>query len=222
MSIVLDHFLASGRNKLIPTENGAYVAFTYKEKQCAVSLDEWKNTWSKQVDTYDGVLLKATASDNTEHMFIVAPTQASGTLILWHSSSIAGGTEYITDSSKAKLDFDGYNKTQTIIKTLSQESTTSYAPGYCYNYSYGNIPAHSWYLPALGEVDLIWQNKSAINTVLTGLGQSSLTEDRYWSSTEYSSDYAWREYMTDGHPTNGPKSEDSYYFYARACTAFNS
>jgi len=209
-----------GTTHYVPTENGAYVAYTYKGKQYGCTIDEWQENYSSQVDTYDGVLLIANDSEGTSHKFIVAPTQASKAL-LWYNGYVAGGTEYITDEDTAKLDFDGKTKTKTIVTTLGQESSIDCAPGFCYNYSYGNIPAHSWYLPALGELDLIWQNASAINTVLTGLGQSKLTAvgNYHWSSTEFSSDCSWGENLKYGNVSSYYGKNNS--FYVRACTAFN-
>lgn len=52
-------------------------------------------------------------------------------------------------------------------------------------------------MPSLTELEKLFANKAAINASLNALGVA-LLEGWYWSSTEYSSNYAWSLWMDDG------------------------
>ena len=57
-----------------------------------------------------------------------------------------------------------------------------------------------WYLPAVDELELIYQNKSIINRRLNERGYGEFLDDFHWSSTEKmdDSDCAWFVDMFDG------------------------
>ena len=59
-----------------------------------------------------------------------------------------------------------------------------------------------WYLPARSELDVLWQNLTAINANAAG----NLTASRYWSSTESSSLNAWGEDIWSGRISTGLKN----------------
>ena len=48
-----------------------------------------------------------------------------------------------------------------------------------------------WYVPALGQLALIYLNMTEINAALTKIGGTALAAEGYWSSSEYSSNIAW-------------------------------
>ena len=75
-----------------------------------------------------------------------------------------------------------------------------------------------WYLPAIDELKLIYQNKSIINRRLNERGYGEFLDDCYWSSTEDvdNSDYAWFVYMLIGNAHNTGKIN----CYVRAVSAF--
>lgn len=54
-----------------------------------------------------------------------------------------------------------------------------------------NITYGDWYLPSKYELNLLYQNKAAINAAATANGGQALLEDAYWSSTEISDNNAW-------------------------------
>ena len=76
-----------------------------------------------------------------------------------------------------------------------------------------------WYLPAVGELLLIYENKSIINRRLNERGYGEFLDEFYWSSTEDvdNSDCAWGVYMGDGDTHNFSKIGNSC---VRAVSAF--
>ena len=56
-----------------------------------------------------------------------------------------------------------------------------------------------WYLPSKGELNLMYNNKDAINTTALANGGSSFVSTNYWSSTESFSTQAWiQDFNTGG------------------------
>ncbi|MBE6444288.1 MAG: DUF1566 domain-containing protein, partial [Alphaproteobacteria bacterium] len=90
---------------------------------------------------------------------------------------------------------------------------SSYAPGYCYNLTEGGQTEGSWFLPNLKELKAIYDNKATIDTALTSAGGTTFSLGYYWSSTEYSSIYAWRLYVDDG--STSYRNKISYSSYVR-------
>ncbi len=63
-----------------------------------------------------------------------------------------------------------------------------------------NINGESgWYLPAIDELNLLWNNRFLINKILRLKGYSLLSESRYWSSTEVSVGIAYYFNFNNGH-----------------------
>jgi hypothetical protein len=88
-------------------------------------------------------------------------------------------------------------------------------------------PKNDWYLPAIDELSLLWQNRFNVNRTLSGnssfgpiLGATQIGYDNYWSSTEYNSTNAWYFYFLNGIAENPIKSA-SYIMYVRAVRKFS-
>ena len=102
------------------------------------------------------------------------------------------------DSDVAKADYNGAGNTANIMK-LPQR--TDYATNYCSTYILpdGNTKG---YLPSLGQLNLAYQNKDAIDAALSKCG-AAMFEDYYWSSTfwgnnRYGYRNCWMLYWSDG------------------------
>lgn len=83
---------------------------------------------------------------------------------------------------QAIYDLDGYENTRIV-----RENCTSSAAFYAVDFENG------WYVPALGQLNYLYGNLVEVNASLlvaggTPFGNGSWT---YWSSTEFSSYYAW-------------------------------
>ena len=125
-----------------------------------------------------------------------------------YGTDISGLTN-ITSSSTAKNDFSGKSNTSKIVSALGDKS--SYAAGYCYNYTTTGTSKGDWYLPAAGELYAsIMTNYSAVNNGIKAAGGKQLSSDYYyWSSSEYGSKYAWEVVAYYGGVGYGGKSNNN-------------
>lgn len=60
-------------------------------------------------------------------------------------------------------------------------------------------------IPALGVLNIIAHLRDEINNALDYIGKPKLADTWYWSSTEYSQDFAWNVYFSDGFTVNSFK-----------------
>ena len=154
-----------------------------------------KSTMTGSANEYDGVVV----SDGT-HAFVIGKNQASSTLRFGGYSKDLSNIGVVCTSARAtaQADFAGDANTTAIINALS---------GYNDGYSTG-APAAEWcrtqfngngYLPSLGEWNLAYSNKAAVNTAMSNIGGTAITDSYYWSSTLYNaSDYSWALRWTYG------------------------
>ena len=114
-----------------------------------------------------------------------------------------------TTSIEAVMDMDGAKNTNEILRTAKMASgttnTATYAPAahYCKFYNHNTYTTGTdslgWYLPAAGEMQLIYGNRVELNNTLYELNKRDnrntlLTNNSYWTSTEYNDNYAWYLY----------------------------
>ena len=112
-------------------------------------------------------------------------------------------------SSAAKADWQGKNNTRLVLDYCKANGKSCPAFEYVNSYKTEGTKAGDWYLPAGGELNAIYQNKDVLNTALGKIGGTKLGTDCYWSSSEYSSYYAWAQ-----HFLNGNISSDHNKFYS--------
>ena len=163
----------------------------------AVSYTDWpshQNIGEKA----DGVLIVEGG-----HALVVAPHKKYG---CWSSKngSATNEVEYSNENRIKLLDtWNGKELTKKICTDPSspfkEESTTStYAPGYCYNYSphsrtENGLTAGNYWLPCVAELMMIFTHNHKINAglkLISGAQQLPLN-DIYLSSTENSPGYVW-------------------------------
>lgn len=142
--------------------------------------------------------------------FVIAKDNVS-TSMIWSSntSSLVDGILTTTDATEAKTDFAGQANTELMLAT-----DTSGAGYSCANYTFPN--GTKGYLPALGEWDIAYQNKSAIDTAMTLIGGTALGSNYYWSSTQGSATSAWSLRWSNGITGNNYKGGN---YYVRAFSA---
>ena len=114
-------------------------------------------------------------------------------------------SDYTTWTSGALSDFNGKNNTNAIITAYAEHSVEMDARDMCkvlqtFNAgTYGSNQGFTdWYIPAEGQLALIYLNKTAINEALTAIGGTTFSDNYYWSSSEYSSSDGWRVYFFNG------------------------
>ena len=74
------------------------------------------------------------------------------------------------------------------------------------------------YIPAVGEMYLIYLHKKALNEALEAVGGEPITDDWYWTSTEGSAAYAWLLYLTSGYMSDYTKT--THATHVRPVSAF--
>ena len=75
------------------------------------------------------------------------------------------------------------------------------------------------YIPAVGEMYLIYLHKKSLNEALEYVGGKPKANKWYWTSTEYSATIAWGLYLGDGIMYYGTKA--TYALHVRPVSAFN-
>lgn len=166
--------------------NGVYV---YSNDGLLYNPDDWDTA------NNDSAVGVAVVTDDCK--FAISKSLPMKNAIEWggYGTDISGLTNCTSESS-AQNDFNGQSNTSTIISALG--SSTNLAAGYCRSQS---LNGKTGYLPAAGELYVMWENKSDINSALQKIGASTIdsafnnlynTDYHFpWSSTEYSSDRAW-------------------------------
>ena len=61
---------------------------------------------------------------------------------------------------------------------------------------------NDWYLPARSELNVLWENRTAIDVNAAG----NFTTSLYWSSTENNTNTAWNEFFSNGTIGNSTKT----------------
>lgn len=145
---------------------------------------------------------------------LIAATADHGVLKPW------GTVGFITGATST---VDGARNTVNIVNAMG--SGTGYAAGVCSNYevdSLGNTPCESgnacyndWFLPAgnnsvsTGQLNCLYQNKTAIGGFFSGL---------YWSSTERNQFSSWTQQFVTGSQSAFPKDTSYSIRCVRAFT----
>ena len=112
----------------------------------------------------------------------------------------------ISGYNNALSDFNGLSNTETLVG-LGEDYVAANA---CWKYNDG-VSNLKWYLPAMGEFGYLMPRFNEINSVITALGGVAVYGSYgFWSSSEYSSNYAYRLHTSPGSVTNGSKSQDYY------------
>lgn len=137
-------------------------------------------------------------------------------------------------SLNALADFDGVGNTNVLLSLTKSQTdwqtadtiTNTYSSGYtpaaccCWRYSTVGTSQGDWYLPACGELGYVCARRGVINTALRYIIDNQLVEfcstvptANFWSSSEYSSNFARYVGMYSGYVDDTIKSS-SYYVRA--------
>ena len=134
-----------------------------------------------------------------------------------------------SSSNNCLADFDGRGNTDKIITQRGNKEYTSWKPTYdtqadypaascCDMFYTEGTQQGDWYLPAMGELGYIMPPFNRISEAITkmrnaygsSVGAVLSASYYYWSSSEYSSDYARRVYTYDGSVEYGGKGSNGY------------
>jgi len=103
-----------------------------------------------------------------------------------------GGSGHLSEyypnwTSGALSDFNGKSNTEIIANSSSNNRDMCKVLS-TYN---ANNNFSDWYVPALGQLALIYLNKTKINEALNKIGRTTIAAENYWASSENTTDYGW-------------------------------
>ena len=177
----------------------------------------------------DGVLIV-----DGGHYLLVAPHEKQ---CRWASKIGAGGpdNESYTTANRIKFlnTWDGKERTERICGPGSpfeneNKDSSTYAPGYCYNYtphpeidsSTPGLKAHDYWLPCIAELMMIYTHKDKINAGLKLIPFSHpLQNTDYWTSNNDAKSYAWYINLNNGY-LKGAMNKMISNPYARPVSTF--
>jgi len=120
------------------------------------------------------------------------------------------------DISNVESTWDGKTNTNNLIAAGAVEGITAgTAAVLCDNST--NQGKSDWYLPAIDELNKVWDNRWEIAQGLTTAG-TQLAFDNYWSSSEFNVQYAFLFSFTNGDFTDALKGD---LFSVRAMRKFS-
>ena len=127
--------------------------------------------------------------------FVIAKEDASSSTLRWGGyDKTVPDIVTSTSSATALLDYDGAGNTPKIIEYLAgtNDGYVDGAPAAeaCAAFTFPN--GKTGYLPALGEWQGAYNNKTAVVSAMTLIGGTAIkTSDYYWSSTQSNSNLSW-------------------------------
>lgn len=150
--------------------------------------------------------------ETKQHGLVCAIFDISGTM-QWYAGA------YSDTIAMGDGPMSGEMNTAIIVAKLGKGDGNPYAARLCSELftTENNISYGDWYLPSKYELQLIYQNKEAIDTAITNYGGLVLSTGYYWSSTEIDNEHTWSLSMGTGN------LNQSYKFYGnrvRAIRAF--
>ena len=106
------------------------------------------------------------------------------------------GTDFTTWSTGPVVDFNGKANTAAIIAAYTDYSVDMDAKDMCkvletFNAGSDNEGHNDWYVPACGQLALIYLAKTDIEAALAKIGGTAFASALYWSSSENDASYAW-------------------------------
>ena len=117
----------------------------------------------------------------------------------------ADGEEITLTNSEDETEYDGYiNNYMDAVADWNGKANTKHLEDIGLNE--GIKLEAGQYIPAVGEMYLIYLHKKALNEALEAVGGEPVADDWYWTSTEDSAAFAWRLNLTHGFIITGAKT----------------
>ena len=212
------------------------VALVVGEHKFWIEKNETKNTTSiKAAYTEDG------ASNTSYTYFYWGMYGSDNTSITNYTQTGGGGTssygylpkadgtyqlapnlsgDYTTWTSGALSDFGGKANTAALLAASDTDSYTTYANMATWCRIFNQTAAENqgytdWYIPACGQLSLMYLNMTAINNALTKIGGQTIASYSYWSSSEASSNIGCRVDFSSGNVGSNDKNYDRRIRFVR-------
>ena len=174
MSTQRRRVLEDDGGKTIITDNGVYI--------------EGLNGKFYTIDTWaSGKVANSVVVVSSSIRFRMALTDASSEMAIssLEKDRLENYMTAIYDETSAKSDYDGAGNT---AKIMQMQPSTEYAAGYCNAFTFPDGKTKG-FLPSLGQLNLAYENKAAVDAALVACGGAAmLTDSVYSSSTFYGID----------------------------------
>ena len=140
---------------------------------------KWKKEW--------GLKAEGVAIVSSQSTFLLAPAHKSGKWAYPPKDDNTDKADYMSimpeltwtmDYSTAKADFDGYKNTKALVDADSKGLIQAPIAKLCYNYD-PEQPG-KWYMPAAGQLYLIYENFEEVQACLKKIGARGF-EYEYWN-----------------------------------------
>ena len=129
----------------------------------------------------------------------------------------ADGKDIVLTDKEDKTKYDGYiNNCTDAVADWNGKANTKHLEEIRLNEDI-KLEAGQ-YIPAVGEMYLIYLHKKALNEALEAVGGEPIADEWYWTSTEYSATNAWNLYLGNGGAYANTKA--AYQFRVRPVSAF--
>ena len=130
----------------------------------------------------------------------------------------ADGEDITLTDKEDKTKYDGYiNNYTDAVADWNGKANTKHLEGIGLNEDI-KLEAGQ-YIPAVGEMYLIYLHKKSLNEALEAVGGEPIADDWYWTSTEHNSSTAWILGLSDG-ALSGWYDEATSSGHVRAVSAF--
>ena len=117
---------------------------------------------------------------NSSQSFIIAKEDL-GMMQIYNAQTACNGATAITDQTTALARTSGSADAAKMTATYGSGAT--YAAGACASYKFPNGAAG--FLPAAGQMKLVYDNKGAVAVCMAACGGASFNSAQYWTSTYY-------------------------------------
>lgn len=158
------------------------------------------------VSTQGGVIFHRYLDGTNQNYLVVSIADQNAAQAWSNINSISVGPS-------AQSLWDGDSNSNAIV---AQSGFINGAALTCLNYSIGSVT--DWYLPAIDELSLLWQNRFNVNRTLQGASNAGsisgaqviLVNSGYWSSTESGINLAFGFSFANGGSYNDDKLNSNY------------
>ncbi|MEX1191243.1 MAG: DUF1566 domain-containing protein [Brumimicrobium sp.] len=152
--------------------------------------------------------------DETGQHGLVCAKEDQSTGVRWYAGT------YGNTQAKGDGPYAGEANTSIIIaaQVAIGDDGNTYAARICneLQITEGGFTYGDWYLPSKEELNLMYQNKTTIDATATANGGSGFASAYYWSSTDNSNYFTWRQTFGNGVQTSNDKSSTSRVRAVRA------
>lgn len=148
---------------------------------------------------------------SAEHGLVAAiEDQDGGAGIQWYNGS------YVSTNALCSGVYLGTLNTAT-VNAIQGDGNYATSSATHYSVTVGGVTYADWYLPSIGEMNIMFQTANTINTTALQNGGTAFVQGKYWSSSENYINYAANQDFTTGTLSDEDKS---FLYHTRAIRKF--